>query len=198
MSEAVAWQQQALAANEIARNRWLYAVIGVATATFCTALAAQVAIPLPGTDIPFTLQTFFVLLSAAMLGARLGVTSQLLYVALGTAGLPMFSAGGSGAAFLLGRTGGYLIGFVVAAFLIGLIMSGAGRPSLLRGMTAMIVGNAAILLLGGAYLAFVLHMGVEVALAKGVVPFLPGDAVKLAVAFAIWRGSRDRVNAIFG
>ena len=198
MSEAVAWQQ-ALAANEIARNRWLYAVIGVATATFCTAMGAYVAIPLPFTPVPLTLQTFFVLLSGAMLGARLGVLSQLLYVVLGTAGLPMFSRGGMGPAFLLGPTGGYLIGFAAAALLVGWITSRrGGRTGWLKGTAAMLLGTAVIYLFGATYLAFVCHTGVAGALLMGVVPFLPGDAVKLAVACAIWRGSRDRVNTIFG
>ncbi len=198
MTETALALQHALTTREIARHRWLYAALGVTTATFCTALGAYIAIPLPFTPVPVTLQTFFVLLSGAILGARLGAASQVLYIALGAAGLPVFSMGRVGAAFLFGVTGGYLIGFVVAAFLMGKILSGPAKAGLLRGLTAMLVGEAAILLLGATHLAFVCHTGIVGALSQGVAPFLPGDAVKLAVAFAIWRGSRDRVNTIFG
>ena len=198
MRESAVALQQGLAAREIARDRRLYAAIGVATATFCTAVGAWVAIPLPFTPVPLTLQTFFVLLSGAMLGGRLGAMSQALYLALGAAGLPVFSRGGMGAAYLLGPTGGYLIGFVVASLFVGWMMSRRGRTGWVTGAAAMAFGAAIILILGATHLALVCRTGVEGALLLGVVPFLPGDAVKVAVACAIWRGSRDRVQTIFG
>src|SRR5256885_10871146 len=94
----------------------------VAFVTVLTAIAAQISIPLPFTPVPFTFQPMIVLLGGAALGARLGLTSQILYLALGIAGLPVFAASPTlplGAARLLGPTGGYLMSYPLAAFVAG-------------------------------------------------------------------------------
>jgi biotin transport system substrate-specific component len=183
---------------EVVRDRRAIAAIGIASAALCTALGAYVCVPLPGTPVPMTLQTFFVLLSGVMLGRRLGTLSQLVYFVLGSAGLPLFARGGAGVATLLGPTGGYLFGFVAAAWLTGWVVSRSENASVLRGVMAMFIGMAVIYLFGATHLAVVWRLGVRGALVQGVVPFLPGDAVKAAAACAIWRGSRDRVKTIFG
>ncbi|MDQ3557294.1 MAG: biotin transporter BioY, partial [Gemmatimonadota bacterium] len=101
-----------------APSRTARRVVAVALAAAATTVAAKLAVPLPGTPVPFTLQPLVVLLAGALLGARLGAASQTLYLLAGAAGLPIFAAGG-GVAYLFGPTGGYLLAYPAAAFLVG-------------------------------------------------------------------------------
>ncbi|MGD9495018.1 MAG: biotin transporter BioY [Armatimonadota bacterium] len=158
-------------------------VAGIVGASVATAVAAHVRIPLPFSPVPVTLQTMVVLLAGALLGAPAGALSQALYLALGAAGVVSF-AGGS----LLGVTGGYLAGFVIAAGLVGAVAR--RTDSVLLVGAAMAVGDLTLLLLGAAWLAHVSGLSATQALAAGVAPFLPGDAIKLAAALGIWRVGR--------
>jgi len=146
----------------------------------CTAAGAQVRIPLPFSPVPVTLQTFFVLLAGALLGRRLGPASQVLYGVLAVA-LPGAAAGP------LGATAGYIVGFVAAAYVVGL-MVGESR-SWWRVGGAMAVGTLIIYVLGAAWLAGV-QGSIRLAVLQGVVPFLPGDIVKLIAAVGIVVGGR--------
>ncbi|HEX5726724.1 MAG TPA: biotin transporter BioY, partial [Longimicrobiaceae bacterium] len=128
---------------EVVPSRTARRVIGVVAFAAATAFGAKVAIPLPGTPVPFTLQPLFVLLAGAVLGARLGAASQALYLAAGVAGLPVFAAGG-GAAYLLGPTGGYLLAYPLAAWLAGRFARGGTLPllgGLLAGLAAIYAGG---------------------------------------------------------
>jgi len=156
---------------------------GVAGAALATAAAAHLRIPLPFSPVPVTLQTMVVLLSGAVLGAAGGALSQVVYLALGAAGVVTF-AGGS----LAGVTGGYLVGFVAAAAIVG--ATARRTDSALAVGGAMLAGELAILLLGAAWLAQVNGLTAAQALAVGVLPFLPGDAIKLAGALGAWRVGR--------
>ncbi len=158
-----------------------------------TALAAQVSIPLPFTPVPVTLQTFAVLLVGAALGTLRGLASMLLYLLAGVVGAPVFSHGSSGWG---GVSFGYVVGFVVAAVIVGrLAERGATRGSVRTG-AVMVLGNLAIYAAGVPWLMAVAHVGLPKALALGVVPFLIGDAVKVAVAAglfpAAWRLAGQR------
>ncbi len=153
---------------------------GIAGATAATALAAHVRLPLPFSPVPVTLQTMIVLLAGATLGAAGGALSQVLFLGLGAAGVATF-AGGS----LTGVTGGYLVGFVVAALMVGFV-AGRSRSTMAVG-AAMVAGNLALLLLGAAWLAHLNGLSPAQAFALGVLPFLPGDAVKIAGALGSWR-----------
>ena len=159
-----------------------------------TALGAQVRIPL--TPVPITLQTFFVLLGGLMLGPRLGVSAQALYVALGAVGAPVFAGGALGFAYLLGPTGGYLVGFVAAAWLVGQLARGLDPKSpraVWQVLGILAAGSIAIYVPGAYWLARVMGMGWWAALAKGVIRFLPGDALKVALAASLWlRVGRSR------
>ncbi len=153
------------------------------------AVLAQVRVPLPFTPVPITGQTLGVLLAGAALGARRGTASLLLYAAAGTLGLPVFTGGGAGAAWLAGPTGGYLAGFVVAAYVIGRL---AERGLDRRWRTALIpflAGEGVIFVCGVLWLA--LFVGADRALQAGLWPFVPGEALKIVLAGAMlpaaWR-----------
>jgi biotin transport system substrate-specific component len=156
-----------------------------------TAVGALVRIPLPFTPVPLTLQTFFVLLGAALLGARRGFASQVTYLGLGAAGLPIF-AGGAASLALLGPTGGYLMGFAVASLLTGSLIRGSRGESFFWTAFAMGLGLGVIYLLGTVQLAILADVSVSTAISMGVAPFLCGDAVKLAAAAGIAVAVRRR------
>jgi len=156
---------------------------GVLAFALLTALGAFVRIPLPFTPVPITLQTFFVLAAGIYLGSRDAAWSQLGYLALGAVGLPVFSGGGAGLGHFAGATGGYLIAFPLAAAFVGATL----RPGDSAARATAVCGAATlfILALGAAVLALVLGVGPQRALALGVLPFLPGAAVKIAAAVAL-------------
>ena len=143
------------------------------------ALAAQVAIRLPFSPVPVTGQTLAVLLVGALLGSRRGAWSLLAYLLEGLAGLPVFAGGASGPAYALGPTGGYLLGFVAAAFVVGWRAERGWDRRLGSTALAMVAGNVAIYACGLGWLA--LFVGRQ-ALALGLFPFLAGDLVKLVLA----------------
>lgn len=157
----------------------------VAAAVGLTALAAQITIVLPWTPVPITGQTFAVLLTAAALGMRLGAASQLAYVALGAAGLPFYSDGDGGWTAATGATAGYLVGFVLAAAVIGRLAEAKQDRSLLTSIPAMLTGTAIIYACGATWLAHHLDVSAATAVELGVAPFLIGDAVKLLAAGAV-------------
>jgi biotin transport system substrate-specific component len=164
------------------RLRTIALVVGFA---LLTALAAQITIPLPWTPVPVTGQTFAVLLAGATLGWRAGGASQLLYVALGAIGLPFYQGGASGWSYASGATGGYLVGFVVAATLVGLLAERRADRSVVTSIPAMLAGTAVIYLFGVTWLAHTLGADASTALEKGLLPFIVGDALKLVVAGAL-------------
>lgn len=155
---------------------------GIAAFALLTAIGAFVRIPLPFTPVPITLQTFFVLASGIYLGGRDAAVSQGLYLALGAAGLPVF-AGGSGVAHLLGPTGGYLVAFPIAAWLVGGSLSPGDRLG--RALIVLLSATGIVFALGATWLALVMGVGAGRAVGLGVLPFLPGAALKVAAAAAL-------------
>ncbi|HET8586323.1 MAG TPA: biotin transporter BioY [Candidatus Limnocylindria bacterium] len=156
-----------------------------------TAAAAQLSVRMPWTDVPYTGQTAAVLLVGVALGWRLGLASMLLYVLAGVAGVPVFNAGAAGVHQLLGVTGGYLLGFVLAAAAVGMLAERGWDRSRLRSGGLMIAGNLIIYAVGVPVLAAVAGLPLDRALAAGALVFLPWDALKIALAaFALpaaWR-----------
>jgi biotin transport system substrate-specific component len=156
------------------------------------ALLAQVRIPLPFTPVPLTGQTFAVLLVGAALGSRRGLASLGLYTALGLVGLPVFAGGSSGTSALLGPTGGYLLGFIVSAYVIGLLAERGLERSLQTSLLPFLVGTVLIYALGAGWLAF--YVGPANAISKGILPFLLGDTFKIVAAAlvlpAAWKLAR--------
>ncbi len=163
-------------------RRHLLLFAGTAAAAVLTALATHVRIPLPFSPVPVTGQTMTVLIAGAMLGPVAGSLSQALFLALGATGMTVFAGGA-----LSGVTGGYLIGFVIAAALVGFVARRS--PGTLAMGLAMAGASATILVCGAAWLCAVQGLSVGQALALGVVPFLPGDALKVLGALAVWRAS---------
>ena len=157
--------------------------------TVLTIAAAQVSIPLPFTPVPFTLQPMVVLLGAAALGSRLGASSQILYLALGIVGMPVFAASPvlpRGIARLLGPTGGYLMSYPLAAFVTGYLAQCGLDRRYLTSVLAMGAGLAIIFSCGVLWLAFgVPHAGLSAAVASGLVPFVLADVVKLFLAASV-------------
>lgn len=147
-----------------------------------TALMAQVRLPLPFTPVPVTGQTFAVLLSGAALGWRLGTASQGLYVALGALGLPFYAGGNSGWEYATGSTGGYLVGFVVAAFVVGHLAERRQDRTVATAVPAFLTGTVIIYLFGVSWLARSLGVGAVEAMELGMVPFVVGDLAKVVLA----------------
>ena len=142
-------------------------------------LTAQVVVPLPFSPVPLSLQTFSVLLVGAVLGSRRGVASMALYLLAGTAGVPWFAQQQSGWAF---ASFGYVVGFVLAAYLVGRLAERGADRTVLRTVGLMVLGNLAIYAVGVPGLMIIAGMGLGQALLLGVVPFLVGDALKIALA----------------
>ncbi|MFO7545743.1 MAG: biotin transporter BioY [Trueperaceae bacterium] len=162
------------------RGARLRAAALVALGVAALALLAQLRVQLG--PVPFTGQTLGVLLLGAAYGARLGVGTVLAYTLLGAAGLPLFAGGQGGIAYLLGPTGGYLLGFVLASALLGALASRGWDRSYRRMAVAMVLANLIIYLPGLAWLHAALGGAWEGTLAVGLTPFLVGDALKWAVA----------------
>lgn len=162
-------------------------------AAIIVVLAAIPAIPLPFSPVPITLQPLGVFLCAALLGSKLGGLSVLIYVLLGAIGLPVFSSGAAGIGVILGPTGGYLIGFVIGAFVIGFLMEKGPFTGLVRDIFAMAVGLTVIYGLGTLQLSIVTDMPLTKALAVGSLPYIPLDIVKMGLALALARPIKKRV-----
>jgi biotin transport system substrate-specific component len=187
-SEAKHW----LAVPAISISRPVALPLAVALFALLTALGAHVAVPLGVTPVPMTLQTLFVMLAGALLGPVAGAASQLLYLALGVAGAPVFALGGAGLPWIFGPTGGYLMAFPMAAALTGWI---AGRErKVLRATFAFLAGTVIIFALGAAWLSVVTDMGPAALFAAAVQPFLPGAAAKVAIGVIVIRLYHSRMG----
>ncbi len=153
-----------------------------------TAVGALIVIPLQ--PLPITLQSFFTGLAGVLLGSRAGASSQVVYVLLGVIGLPVFAGGKSGVGTLLGPSGGYLLGFIVAAYIIGRVIESHRDPGVVWTGMAVGLGYLAIYAVGTVQLALITHFSWSQALLVGVVPFIFGDLLKLAAC--AWLGPKFR------
>lgn len=153
-----------------------------------TAAGAYIIVPIP--PVPITLQTMFLSLAGVLLGARAAFMSQVVYVIIGAMGLPVFAGGKAGLGVLFGPTGGYIAGFIAAAWVIGKISESRPSGGVVWIIFAMAAGTLVIYTLGVAQLSFVAELSVSKALTVGALPFLPGDTVKIGVAAVIARKVR--------
>ena len=157
-----------------------------------TAAGAYLVIPLP--PVPITLQTLFVGLAGALLGARLGALSQVIYLLIGIIGLPVFHGGEAGLGVLLGPTGGYLIGFVAGASVIGVLVNLRKSPGFGWTVLSLVAGTLVIYLFGVAQLCLVARLSLNKAVSVGVLPFLIGDVVKILAAAYVVKRIKPRFN----
>lgn len=176
-----------LPASSAARARLRDAAL-VAGGAALTGLAAQVSVPVPGSPVPVTGQTFAALLVGTALGARRGAASLGLYAAAGVAGLPWFAGGSSGWSM---PSFGYILGMVLASALVGALARRGGDRTVLRTAGVMVLGSAAVYAIGVPYLAHSAHLSAADAVRLGLRPYLLGDALKAALAMALlptaWR-----------
>lgn len=160
----------------------------VGGAALLTALLAQVAIPVAGSPVPITGQTLAVVVTAAALGPLRGVAGQALYLLLGMVGLPFYSEATGGVEVVFGATGGYLIGFLPAAYLIGLAARHGQDRRFTRALPLFAAGQLVIFAVGVPWLAVVASLSAAQALEAGFYPFLVGGAVKALIAAGVLSG----------
>jgi len=161
-----------------------------------TGLAAQISIPIePISPVPVTAQTFAVLLVAAALGPWRAASSMALYLVAGVAGVPWFASHTSGYGF---PSFGYIVGYVAAGLLVGELARRAGDRTPLRTVGTMVLGNVVIYAFGVAYLAASLGLSLPKAIGEGMVPFLLGDAIKIALAAGVLPGTWALVRRFTG
>jgi biotin transport system substrate-specific component len=202
MSIALDAPQPTTLIDLIGRSRVRDAVAIVGFALF-TALAAQISIPLGFTPVPITGQTFAVLLAGGVLGANRGALSMGLYVALGAIGLPFYADASGGWTIATGATAGYLVGFIVAAFVVGKMAEHGQDRTLSTSLPGFLAGSLIIYGFGATWLAYKLNLpltagaGEPSAIAYGVAPFLVGDVIKALLAGAMlpaaWILAEDRL-----
>jgi len=160
------------------RIDWKREIILILVSSWLVALTAQLIIPLQ--PVPITGQTFGVLLVGALLGSKRGAFALLIYLAQGAVGLPVFAGGASGVARFVGPTGGYLVGFVLAGFVVGWLSERGWDRRFTTTALAMLIGNAVIYACGLPRLAA--FVGWEAVLKAGLFPFVAGDLLKILLA----------------
>lgn len=156
-----------------------YDALLIVGGSFLIAVSAQIAV---GRSVPITAQTLAVLMIAALFGARRGVACVLAYLAEGAAGLPVFAQAKGGLAAFAGPTGGYLVGFVAAAFVVGLLAEKGWDRRFWSTVLAMVIGNLIIYAFGLTWLSIL--AGPRAAIVGGLYPFIPGDILKILLAAA--------------
>ena len=187
---------EAILKREIVLNKTLCRIFGIAVFVILTSLGAFVRIPLPFSPVPITFQTFFVLLSGAFLGSNLGAFSQLSYIFLGAVGLPIFTGAGTGLLYLLGPTGGYLFGFVLASLCLGKFIK-YSQNNLFSVFVIFCIADLIILSCGMLWLKFIFGYSFTKLLLIGFIPFIPGDLLKAFVAAILYFKLKSRIKEVF-
>ena len=184
MSHAVAAPQPRVLADVLprVRARDLTLVVGAA---LLTALCAQVSLPVPGSPVPITGQTFAVLLSGAALGAHRGAAAMSLYLVLGLIGLPVYADGAHGVQVVWGATGGYLVGFILAGYVVGKLAEQRLDRTPLKALPLFTVGSLIIFGIGVPWLAVAANLTLPQAVSAGFTPFILGGVVKALLAAAL-------------
>jgi len=156
-----------------------------------TAVGAYIAVPIG--PVPIVLSNLFIIMAGLLLGKKWAPASTAIYLLLGAIGLPVFAGGTSGLAVFAGPTGGFLLGFLFAAFVIAAISS-IGKHALWKDITAVLCGIALIYLTGVPWLKYTLSMDWAKAFPVGMLPFIPGDLLKGAIAVVLVRFLRSQLN----
>lgn len=178
--------QQVLPRRGILENKLAADALLVVGGSLFVALCAQIRVPLPFSPVPITAQTMAVLLVGSLIGSRLGLLAMLLYLVEGMIGLPFFTGGKAGIQVLQGATAGYLVAFPIAAALTGWLAEKGWDRTFGKMSLSMILGNLVIYALGVGWLTT--RVGLETAFVTGMLPFVLGDLVKIALASAALPG----------
>jgi biotin transport system substrate-specific component len=168
----------------IKREALIYNILLIVGGSIFIALSAQIAIPVPFSPIPITGQTFAIILTGAFLGSRLGGLAVIAYLLEGAAGLPVFAQAHFGIVHLFGPTGGYLLGFVPAAFIVGYLAEHGWGKSFISSLIMMSLGTTVIFVVGLAWLSIALNT--ENILTLGFYPYLTGALIKILFAALIF------------
>ncbi len=175
------------------KNINIYKMVLCALFAALTAIFSQIAIPIG--PVPINLATFAVFCAAALLGSKLGALSLIIYVAIGAAGVPVFSMFRAGLSTLVGPTGGYIIGYIATAFISGLIIEKFNKSNKLHlYITSMLAGLLICYIMGTAWFMFSLSRGLWDSLMLCVIPFIPGDIIKIIAAAMIAKRIRPIVQ----
>jgi biotin transport system substrate-specific component len=157
-----------------------------------TAAGAYIIIPLP--PVPLTLQTLFSGLAGTLLGGYLGALSQVIYVLLGIIGLPVFAGGKAGLGVLFGPTGGYLLGFIAAAYVTGKLVETRKEPGVTWIALSLACGFTVMYVLGITQLSLVAKLSLRKSISVGLIPFVIGDVIKTVAAAIITLKVRDHIK----
>jgi biotin transport system substrate-specific component len=168
-------------------NATVRLTLAVGALILATAVAAQIRIPLPFTPVPITLQTAVVMLGALLLPRPCGALAQALYLAVGTFGLPVFAGAAWLTPYLLGPTGGYLLGFVAMSLYLGIAVQRRPRPTVPTVLVHLLLAQVLLFAVGLAHLKYWTQGSWSQAFTLGLYPFLPGAAVKTAAVVALHR-----------
>lgn len=181
--------------NGITNKMSTQRLVLIALITAITCILAPLSVPIPVSPVPISLTNLVLLVSIYILGWKDATISFLVYLLLGSAGLPVFSGFSGGLAKLTGPTGGYLVGFIFMTILSGLFVEhSAGKRSLT--VVGMILGTAVAYLFGTAWLAFQMELPFTAALSIGVLPYLPGDTAKIIIAMILGPILRSRISSV--
>ena len=186
---------EAIIKRELISDKKICRLLAVGAFIIFTVLSAFVRIPLPFTPVPVTLQTFFVLLSGALLGRKLGVFAQAGYLFLGFFGQQVFTGSGSGSLYLLGPTGGYIAGFILASFFTGSLLSKEKQSSAII-FAKLLTADFIILLSGTFWLKISLSCTLVQAFLLGFIPFILADVFKVALATVVYNKMHARIKAV--
>jgi len=181
--------------TEIIASRAHRIVLACSVFTLFMALGAVARIPLPFTPVPFTMQTFFLIYGALALRKR-SLFSLAAYLGIGALGLPVFSGFAAGLAALTGPTAGYLFGFLLCGLVIGSFIPGNSSPSLKRDSAILALGMLSYFIPGVLWLKALTGMSFSSAIVSGFLPFVPGDLVKIALAYTLYRKTRIRLHEL--
>lgn len=180
--------------DRLVRGRAAANILLVVGASALIAIAAQVAIPLPFTPVPLTLQPLAVILIGVVLGSTRGAAAAVLYLLEGFSGLPVFAQGHGGALWLLGPTAGFLYSYPFAAWVAGFVSERGWGSSILRAVTGMLLALGVIYLGGWSWLA--VQLGASAALAVGVSPFVLADIVKVAIGATLLPKAQELIARV--
>lgn len=173
------------------KNSELQMMVYASLLAALTAVGAFLSIPIG--PVPIVLQSLFILLAGLLLGRTWGTVSVGIYLLAGAFGLPVFAGGSGGLGRFFGPTGGYLLGFLPAVYITGLI-SEKRKTNVLTDVFAMICGSALIYAFGVSWLKIITGMELNKAAAAGMLPFLPGDALKIVAAAFIAKSVRPIIG----